>query len=94
MHTVCGQMWTFEDAGQNLHPFWLEIDRETSGAGATWALYLDIIAKSKRREQNALYVHNHAEEISWRIVVGHAEVQDGKLVVTSANVIANQTTSA
>jgi len=77
---VCGRIFEID---QTLHSFWLDLEREHSGSGVTWALYFDV-AGSPRTQQNAIDTYDDAREIDWRVALaGRGEFRNGALVVSS-----------
>src|SRR5262249_51694892 len=80
---VCGRIYEVVD--QALRMFWLDLNRPTSGTRVRWALYFDAPAPTNRRERDAIYMCDRAEDFPWAVALaGDAQVLDGVLVVTSS----------
>lgn len=78
---VAGHIWEID---QNLHLFWLELERGAVPDRFAWVLYFDAIVTSARRARNTLSDHEAPEEIEWRAkLAGEATVQDDKLTIVS-----------
>lgn len=64
--SICGRIYSID---QELHSFWLDLERDALGDFVSWALFFDVVADSPRRARDAIDCYDHANEIDWRVTL-------------------------
>ena len=59
--SIGGRIYSID---QELHSFWLDLEREAVGSSVRWALFFDVVADSARRARDAIDCYDHANEQS------------------------------